>query len=80
MSVKSWEPIKYCYCNHIQHNVALEVEMVYPAEWLPDQAPRVLAHRCSHALACNLDGRSSCIWSGTNPAIDPFIENLAPPI
>ena len=53
--------------------VALEAEIVYPADWLPDE-PRVLAHRCSHGLDCNLDGRSSCLWSGTNPVIDPFVE------
>jgi hypothetical protein len=54
--------------------VALEAQVVYPSEWLPDQSPRILAHRCSMAMECNLDGRPSCIWSGTNPAIDPFIE------
>lgn len=76
MSVRTWQPIKICYCHHVGQEVALEAEVVYPAEWLPDQAPRVLAHRCSNAIHCNLDGRPSCIWAGTNPAIDPFIEDL----
>jgi hypothetical protein len=40
---------------------------------LPDE-PRVLAHRCSYSLYCNLDGRPSCLWAGTNPAVDPFTE------
>lgn len=74
MSEKIWEPIKICYCHHVDQEVALEAELVYPPEWLPHQRPRVLAHRCSQALLCNLDGRPSCIWAGTNPVIDPFIE------
>lgn len=74
MSVKIWEPIKICFCNHVSQEVALEAEMVYPPEWLPDQSPRILAHRCSHGAACNLDNRPSCIWAGTNPNIDPFLE------
>jgi hypothetical protein len=72
MSVKTWQPIRIYFCSHAGAEVALEAELVYPPEWLPDQSPRVNAHRCSHALACNLDGRPSCVWSGTNPMVDPF--------
>jgi hypothetical protein len=74
MPNKNWDPIKTCYCYHVSQPVALDAQVVYPSEWLPDQSPRILAHRCSMAMECNLDGRPSCIWSGTNPAIDPFIE------
>jgi hypothetical protein len=74
MALKTWQPIKICFCQHIGTEVALEAEVVYPSETLPDQAPRVGAHRCSHALDCNLDGRPGCIWAGTNPAVDPFTE------
>jgi hypothetical protein len=72
MTSEAWQPIRVCYCHHVDQMVALEAEIVYPADWLPDE-PRVLAHRCSKGLDCNLDGRSSCLWSGTNPVIDPFI-------
>jgi hypothetical protein len=72
MTIKEWEIIKVRYCVHAATDVGLEAEMVYPAEWLPDQPPRIVAHRCSHALACNLDGRASCTWAGTNPGIDPL--------
>ena len=78
MSEHEWQAIKVCYCHHIGQEVALEAELVYPADILPDQGPRILAHRCSHGLECNQDGRPSCVWAGTNPAIDPFIENLSP--
>jgi hypothetical protein len=67
-----WETIKVRYCEHAQAEVGLEAEVVYPADMLPDSPPRVLAHRCSHAFACCLDGRPSCIWAGTNPCYDPF--------
>jgi hypothetical protein len=75
MAVKTWQTIKVHYCHHVKREVELEAQAVYPAEWLPDQPPRILAHRCSHAFACNLDGRPSCVWAGTNPSYDPFRED-----
>lgn len=75
MSQRIWQPIKMCYCHHVDQEVSLEAEVVYPADILPDLAPRVFAHRCSHGVDCNLDGRPSCVWAGTNPAIDPFAED-----
>jgi hypothetical protein len=72
MSEKIWQTIKIQYCHHAGSEVGLEAELVYPPEWLPDQPPRVIAHRCSHGMTCNLDGRPSCVWAGTNPAYDPF--------
>jgi hypothetical protein len=76
VSDKKWQVIKVRYCQHADAEVGLEAEVVYPAEWLPDQPPRINAHRCSHAFACNLDGRASCVWAGTNPAFDPFREPI----
>jgi len=72
MAVKVWQPIKVCFCQHAGEEVALEVELIYPAEWLPDLPPQIHAHRCSKGLACNLDSRPSCVWAGTNPMVDPF--------
>lgn len=72
MTEKQWQSIKVCYCEHVGMDVAFEAEVVYPADWLPDQGPRVAGHRCSHGLECNQDGRPSCRWAGTNPAVDPF--------
>lgn len=69
-----WETVKVQYCHHVDQKVGLQAETVYAGDLLFDQGGRVLAHRCTHGLACNLDGRSSCIWAGTNPAIDPFVE------
>ncbi|MGD2158824.1 MAG: hypothetical protein PVG32_18240 [Anaerolineales bacterium] len=73
-ATKAWQVIKVQYCHHVSEQVGLEAQVVYPAEWLPDQPPRVLAHRCSEAFRCNLDGRPSCVWAGTNPAYDPFVD------
>jgi hypothetical protein len=69
-----WETIKVQYCHHVDQRVGLQAKTVFPADFLPDQQERVLAHRCSHGFACNLDGRPSCVWAGTNPVIDPFVE------
>ena len=72
MATKTWQPIKVCYCQHVGVEVSLEAELIYPAEWLPDQNPRITSHRCSRGIECNLDGRVSCLWAGTNPTVDPF--------
>jgi hypothetical protein len=74
MSEKSWETVKIQYCQHIDKKVGLQAQVVYPPDIMPEQPPRILAHRCSHGAACNLDGRPSCVWAGTNPAYDPFKE------
>ncbi|HEY9075242.1 MAG TPA: hypothetical protein VIO61_01775 [Anaerolineaceae bacterium] len=72
MAVKRWEKQKCQHCDHVDDEVTLEAEVVYPADMMPDQEPRVLAHRCSRALECNLFCQSTCIWAGTNPVVDPF--------
>jgi hypothetical protein len=76
MAQKMWQVIKVRYCDHAGEEVAMEAEMIFPADLLPDQQPRIVAHRCSRAIACNLDNRASCIWAGTNPTFDPFAEDL----
>ena len=76
MAIKNWETVKLQYCHHACADVCLEAEVVYPAEWMPDQPPRILARRCSHGMHCNLDGRPSCVWAGTNPAYDPFAAKM----
>jgi hypothetical protein len=50
----------------------LEAEVVYPAEFLPEQAPQILAHRCSKGEECGRLDRKTCQWAGTNPGFDPF--------
>jgi len=72
MSERKWVVSKTCFCEHVNTKVALETELVYPADMLPDQPARVLAHRCSQGLFCNQNAKSSCIWAGTNPGYDPF--------
>ncbi len=76
MAHKVWQVVKVRYCEHAGDEVAMEAEMIFPSDILPDQQPRIVAHRCSRGLACNLVGHASCIWAGTNPVFDPFAENL----
>lgn len=72
MAVKAWKVVKVSYCDRARQEVSFDAEVVYPAEWLPDQPPRVLSHRCSRAARCNLFNTPACSWSATNPCYDPF--------
>lgn len=74
MAHKVWQKIKVQYCEHAEGEVALEAEVLYPEEHLPDQGPRIVAHRCSRGLECGLLSQASCVWAGTNPTYDPFAE------
>lgn len=72
MARRFWRIEKVTYCLHVGREVALEDEVVYPADQLPDQPPRVLAHRCSNAVECNLMfEKPACAWCGTNPGHEP---------
>jgi len=72
VAFRTWEISKISFCDHVGHEIALETEVVYPAEHLPDQLPRVLAHRCSNGIACNQLEKPGCEWSGTNPDHRPI--------
>lgn len=72
MAEKAWETVKTIHCDHVECDVALEVEVVYPSEHLPEQLPRLLARRCSRGVECSLMEKAACIWAGTNPNYDPF--------
>jgi hypothetical protein len=71
MAQKNWEVTQVCFCEHVNHEVALEAEMLYPVDYLPDP-PRILSHRCSHGVQCNQMDKAACKWAGTNPDFDPF--------
>lgn len=80
MAKKIWQTIKVQNCQHANDGrggeVALEAEVLYPEEHLPDQGPRVVAHRCSQGVECSLLlSESACVWAGSNPAYDPFTES-----
>jgi hypothetical protein len=72
MAQRTWQTIKVSYCQRIGKEVSFEAEVIYPDDLMPDQPPRVIAHRCEYGVQCNLEGTPSCIWAGTNPNYDPF--------
>ncbi len=74
MATKTWQSMKKYYCPRVQQEITLETLVVYPAEHLPDQPPRVLGHRCSAGLKCNLMDKPGCVWSGTNPGYNPLAD------
>jgi len=72
MAERIWQVKKLKYCMHIGREIALENELVYPADFLPDQPPRILASRCSNAVECNMMfEKPVCSWCGTNPGHEP---------
>ncbi len=71
MAQKKWRIVEVRYCEHAGHEVRLEAQVVEPAEQLPDQPPRVLAHRCSNAIECNQIEKMTCAYCGTNPNYIP---------
>lgn len=74
MTEKIWQTIKVQHCSRAGTEVSLEAQVIYPADQMPDQGPRILAHRCSHGIDCGLLEEHSCVWSGNNPTYDPFAE------
>lgn len=74
MAKKVWQIIKVQHCRHSNQEAYLEAEILLPEEHLPDQGPRVVAHRCSRGIKCGLMNEPACLWSGTNPMYDPFTE------
>lgn len=72
MSTVVWRVVKCQVCQRVGEEVALEAQVVYPMDYLPDQAPRVLAYRCSHGSQCNSLDKSMCVWAGTLPTYNPF--------
>ena len=71
MAQKKWNVSKIRYCEHVGHEIKLESLVVYPADHLPDQLPRVIANRCSNAIECNKIDKMVCAWCGTNPNVKP---------
>ena len=43
MAEKKWHVSKISYCEHVGHEIALETQLVFPSEHLPEQPPRVVA-------------------------------------
>ncbi len=72
MAFRTWQIEQIKYCEHVGREIALETEVAYPAEHLPEQQPRVIAHRCSNAAACNMFDKAVCKWCGTNPDHNPL--------
>lgn len=71
MAQKAWKVTKIRYCEHAGHEIKLETQVVYPAEHIPYQLPRVIANRCSNAIECNKIDKMVCAWCGTNPDVKP---------
>jgi hypothetical protein len=72
MSQKQWYVTKVRYCERVGHEIAFETEVVVPSELLPEQPPRIIAHRCSNSIECNGVDKPGCVWAATNPNYHPL--------
>lgn len=50
------------YCSHANCKVELRTTIVYPAEVLPEQPPRVNNRTCSHYFDCSLQDKAACTF------------------
>ncbi|MGD8759811.1 MAG: hypothetical protein PVJ07_06125 [Anaerolineales bacterium] len=66
-----WHEIERRMCEHVREEASLEAKLAFPAEVLPDQPPRVLAHRCSHEATCQLGDKTACQWASLITGSDP---------
>jgi hypothetical protein len=73
MAERAWENIKVRFCDLADCKVALQVDVLYPPENLPDGS-RIVGERCSHGGQCMKFDTGRCMWSGVNPGYDPFVE------
>jgi hypothetical protein len=73
LATKQWESIKRQYCDKAGCQVALQAQIIYPIDYLPDN-PRILGERCSHGDLCLKERLGSCAYSGGDPDFDPFNE------
>lgn len=71
MAEKHWEELKIFHCERADREAGLQVELIYPQDFLGDQ-PRVAAHRCTNGLICNQRYQNACVYAGTNPWVDPL--------
>lgn len=72
MAYEIWQPVKIAMCDRIGEEVEIQARVVFPADILPDQPPRIMAKRCSRGVDCNLLDRPSCEWAGTLPGFNPL--------
>ncbi len=71
MALARWETVRIEMCDRAGQRASLELQCVYPAEFLPDQPPHVIARRCSLGVQCNMLDKPGCRFSGTLPEYDP---------
>lgn len=77
MAIRNWVTINKRFCDKVGCQVALQAQVIYPIDYLPDNL-RILSERCSHGDLCLKERFGSCGFSGGDPGIDPFNESQKP--
>ena len=72
MAREAWVPVGNQWCDKMQAEASMVEHRVYPVEVMPDYPGyKILARKCSLAIACNLAGYP-CKWAYIEPSVDPF--------
>jgi hypothetical protein len=62
MAWETWQTVKQERCSIIKKNAALESRLVFAADRMPDQPPRVVSYRCSYGESCTQSNKTMCPW------------------
>ena len=66
MAWESWRTVKQTRCEIMDEEITLHSRLAFAADNLPDQPPRVLAHRCSSAEHCDHFDQPKCPWESVS--------------
>lgn len=51
------------FCAHANCEVVIKTTYIYPADIMPETAPRINQRSCSHYFTCSLQDKSACTFA-----------------
>lgn len=57
------EKVSHRYCAHAKSEITLKTKIIFPADIMPDQPPRITSRQCSHYFDCNLLDKEACTYA-----------------
>jgi hypothetical protein len=57
------EKVSRRFCAHAKTEVTLKSKLIFPADIMPDQPPRITSRQCSHYFDCNLLDKDACSYA-----------------
>ncbi len=66
------ENVSHRYCAHAKSEVTLSTKIIFPADIMPEQPPRISSRDCSHYFNCNLLDKKACTYAvHTSKPVNP---------